>query len=94
LLVLATVAKGSSVHVVPFLLLCTPQEDEHGVSKQVNNGSYKENKSPVVQILVLVDDEAGEGGCEEAHNVCEPIGDSQQSPGVVGRHVDVSAHKT
>lgn len=56
--------------------------------------TYKENKSPVVQILVLVDDEAGEGGCEEAHNVCEPIGDSQQSPGVVGRHVDVSAHKT
>ena len=47
-----------------------------------------------MEVLVLVDDVAGESGCEEAHDVGEPVGDAQKGTRVVGRHVNMGTHKS
>ena len=56
--------------------------------------TYKKDKSPVLQVLVLVYNVSCKGGRQEAHNVCEPVRDTEQRARKVGRHVDVCTHKS
>ena len=46
------------------------------------------------EVLVGVDDVACDGGGQEPHDVGEAVGDAQQGPSKVGRHVNVGAHES
>jgi len=54
----------------------------------------EEDSAPVCEILIGVDDVAGDGGGEETHRVPKPVCYAQQGPSKVRRHVNVRAHES
>ena len=48
----------------------------------------------MAQVLVPIDDVPRESGGQEPHDVGEAVGDAQQGPSKVGRHVNVGAHES
>lgn len=55
--------------------------------------TYKEDESPVLQVLPLADDVSREGGGQEPHGVRQTVGDPQQGAREVRGHVDMGAHE-
>lgn len=69
------------------------KEQEHYRPEEVYTGRHEEDRLPVSECLVLIDDCPRKGGGQEPHDVCEPVRYPEQSTREVRRHVDMGAHE-